>query len=71
MNQEQLKIIYLAMMQVARTEATEATEGQLEKYEELSDDLINYHDFSVSDVIDNLETVYNLIDRRVYDQWQD
>ncbi|GLI82360.1 hypothetical protein ANABIO32_00460 [Rossellomorea marisflavi] len=68
MNQEQLKIIYLAMMQVARTEATEE---QLEKYEELSDDLINYHDFSVSDVIDNLETVYNLIDKRVYDQWKD
>ncbi|MEW5569644.1 hypothetical protein [Rossellomorea marisflavi] len=68
MNQEQLKLIYLAMMQVARTEATEE---QLEKYEELSDDLINYHDFSVSDVIDNLETVYNLIDRSVYDRWKD
>lgn len=68
MNQEQLKIIYLAMMQVARTEATEE---QLEKYEELSDDLINYHNFSVSDVIDNLETVYNLIDKSVYDQWKD
>ncbi|MGD7047047.1 hypothetical protein FZC83_02210 [Rossellomorea marisflavi] len=68
MNQEQLKIIYMAMMQVARTEATDE---QLEKYEELSDDIINYHDFSVSDVIDNLETVYNLIDKSVYDQWKD
>jgi hypothetical protein len=68
MDQLQLKIIYLAMMQVARTEASEE---ELEKYEELAEDISTYHDLEVRDVIDNLETVYNMIDKSVFVPYKD
>lgn len=59
LSQITLKTIYLAMMYVARNEK----EVLEDKYYELENIINENHDLSLTDMIDNIENVYNLINK--------
>lgn len=61
MSQQTLHNVFMAMMYVARNEVEEGEIDQ--KYHDLFDEITSNNDYSVSDMMDNLENVYELINK--------
>lgn len=59
MEQITLKTIFLAMTYTARKEGLEIDQ----KYLDLEEEIHNYNDLDVTDMLDNMENVYKLIER--------
>lgn len=61
-----LKIIYLSLVYVVKREFSEEELAEIpswEKHEQFSEKISTYHDFSPTDVLDNLENIYRLINK--------
>ena len=56
-----LKTAFMAMCYVAREEGIELNE----KYEQLMNDLITYNDLNVTDMVDNMENIYQLLTKEL------
>lgn len=67
MHQDTLRAIFLSMMYVARQEGIKVES----KYYELEELINDYNGTSLTDMIDNFENVYKLVDQSDYDTSED